>query len=185
VPSLGRTLDYQEITGDQGQQDDSPTLVIPGRWLVYTWQKLEVLLLQWDKWTFFYARCHPSSVSVAIVLTLVFAIGLSETAPAHWSQWKVFISSLLLLLDRMHNYYLLLLIWFPFVVPEPSSCDLCMHNTQEGHAVTRTFLFHTYYSCTGSVVRSCTHNHITYIVCSHGNQHICFSLTYYPWEQCL
>jgi hypothetical protein len=110
----------------------------------------------------------------------------------HWldSQWKAFISSLLSLWGRMHNYSLLLLIWSSFEVLEPSSCDLCMHTTGARRVVTRTLLFHTYYfhsyySCAGSVIRSCTHNHTTYLVCSHGNQHICFNPTYHPQEQCL
>jgi hypothetical protein len=85
----------------------------------------------------------------------------------------------------MHNYCLLLLIWSPFTAPEPSSCDLCIHTTQAGSVVTRTLLFHTYSSCAGSVIRSYTHNHNTYLVCSHGNQHICFSPTYRPREQWL
>jgi hypothetical protein len=32
---------------------------------------------------------------------------------------------------------------------------------------------------------SCTHNHTTYLVCSHGNQQICFNPTYCPREQWL
>jgi hypothetical protein len=71
------------------------------------------------------------------------------------------------------------------MVPEPSSCDLCMHTTWAGNVVSRTLLFRTYYSCAGSVIGSCTHNHTTYLVCSHGNQHICFNPTYRPWEQWL
>jgi hypothetical protein len=51
--------------------------------------------------------------------------------------------------------------------------------------VSRTLLFHTYYSCAGSVIGSCSHNHTTYLMCSHGNQHICFSPTYCPWERWL
>jgi hypothetical protein len=98
-------------------------------------------------------------------------------------RWKFFICSLLSLLGRMHNYCLLLLIWSPFSAPEPSSCDLCMHTTQAGSVVTRTLLFHTYYSCAGSVIRSYTHNHTTYLECSHGNHHICFNPTYCPQEQ--
>jgi hypothetical protein len=31
-------------------------------------------------------HCHPLSVSVAVVLTLIFAIGLAETSPANWTQ---------------------------------------------------------------------------------------------------
>jgi hypothetical protein len=40
------------------------------------------------------------------------------------SQWKVFICSLLSLLGMMHSCCLLLLMWFPFMASEPSSCDL-------------------------------------------------------------
>jgi hypothetical protein len=99
--------------------------------------------------------------------------------------WKVFIGSLLPLFGRMHNYCLLLLIWFIFMVPEHSSCDLCIHTTQAGSVVTRTLLFHTHYSCADTVIRSCTHNHTTYLMCSHVNQHICFNLTYCPQEKWL
>jgi hypothetical protein len=130
-------------------------------------------------------HCHPLSVSVAVVLTLVFTMGLAETTPANWTHCESFFSSLLPLQDRMCNYHLLLLIWFPFMAPEPSSCDLCMHTTWTGNVVTRTLLFHTYYSCAGSVIRSCTHNHTTCLVCSHGNQHICFNSTFCPQEQWL
>jgi hypothetical protein len=51
---------------------------------------------------------------------------------------KVFISSLLPLLGRMHNYCLLLLMCFPFGVPELSSCDPCILITQLGQGVTGT-----------------------------------------------
>jgi hypothetical protein len=68
---------------------------------------------------------------------------------------------------------------------EPSPCDQCMHTVQAGSVVTRTLLFHTHYSHAGTVMGSCTHNHTTYVVCSHGNQHICFNLTYCPREQWL
>jgi hypothetical protein len=85
----------------------------------------------------------------------------------------------------MHIYYLLLLIWFPFTAPEPSSCDLCMCTTQTGNVVTKTLLLHTYYPCAGSVIRSCTHNYTTYLVCFHGNHNICFNPTYCLREQWL
>jgi hypothetical protein len=39
-------------------------------------------------------HCHPLSVSAAIVLTLVFAIGLAETAPADWTQGERFLFAL-------------------------------------------------------------------------------------------
>jgi hypothetical protein len=51
--------------------------------------------------------------------------------------------------------------------------------------VTKTLFFHTYYYCTGMVIGSCTHNHTTYLECSHGNQHICFNPTYLLQEQWL
>jgi hypothetical protein len=105
----------------------------------------------------------------------------------HWlDPWqKVVISCLLPLLDRIHHYCLLLLIWFPFMVPEPSSCDLRMHTTQAGSVATKILLFHSYNSCAGTVIGPCTYNHTIYLVCSHGNQYICFSSTYCPWEQWL
>jgi hypothetical protein len=57
-------------------------------------------------------HCHPLSVSVAVVLTLVFAIGLAE--PPHTLIGLTVKGFYLLssLLNGMHNYYLLLLIWF-------------------------------------------------------------------------
>jgi hypothetical protein len=60
-----------------------------------------------------------------------------------------------------------------------------MHITRAGNVVTRTLLFHTYYSCAGSVIGSCTHNHTTCLEWSYGNQHICFNPTYCLWEQWL
>jgi hypothetical protein len=54
-----------------------------------------------------------------------------------------------------------------------------------GHIVTKTLLLHTYYSCAGSVIRSCTHNHTIYQVCSHDNQFTCFNPIYCPVEQWL
>jgi hypothetical protein len=60
-----------------------------------------------------------------------------------------------------------------------------MHTTQIGIVVTRTLLFHSYYSCAGTVIGSCTHNHTTYFVCSYVNQNIYFNPTYHPQEQWL
>jgi hypothetical protein len=110
---------------------------------------------------------------------------LVETALPMAHGEKFLFALFYLFFGRMHNYCLLLLIWFPFVAPESSSWDLCMHATWAGSVVTETLLFHTYYSCAGSVTGSCTHNHTTYLVCSHGNQYICFSPTYQPWGQWL
>jgi hypothetical protein len=36
-------------------------------------------------------HCHPLFVSVAVILTIVFAIGLAETDPADWSQGERFL----------------------------------------------------------------------------------------------
>jgi hypothetical protein len=58
-----------------------------------------------------------------------------------------------------------------------------MHTTQAGSVAARTLLFHTYYSCAGTIMRSCMHNLTIYSVCSHGNQHVCFNPTYSPGEQ--
>jgi hypothetical protein len=41
------------------------------------------------------------------------------------------------------------------------------------------------YSCAGSVIGSCTHNHTIYQVCSHDNQFTCFNPTYHLVEQWL
>jgi hypothetical protein len=54
-----------------------------------------------------------------------------------------------------------------------------------GRIVTKILLFHTYYSCAGFVIRSCTHNHTIYQVYSHDNQYTCFNPTYCPVEQWL
>jgi hypothetical protein len=70
--------------------------------------------------------------------------------------------------------------------PQISNCDLCMHATWAENVVCRTRLFHTYYSCAGTVIGACTHNHTTYLVCSNdGDQHTCFNPSYHPWEQWL
>jgi hypothetical protein len=84
-----------------------------------------------------------------------------------------------------HVFLLLKLISFLLGDPQTSNCDLSIHTTQAGNVVTRTLFFHTYYFCAGTVIGSCTHNHTTYLVCSHGHQYICFNPTYHPWEQWL
>jgi hypothetical protein len=57
-----------------------------------------------------------------------------------------------------------------------------MHIVWAGRIVTKTLLFHAYYSCAGSVLGSCTHNHTIYQVCSHDNQYTCFNPIYRPQE---
>jgi hypothetical protein len=56
---------------------------------------------------------------------------------------------------------------------------------QAGYIVTKTALFHTYYSCAGTVIGSYTHNHTTSQVCSHDKQFNCFNPTYCPVEKWL
>jgi hypothetical protein len=36
-------------------------------------------------------HCHPLSVSVAVVLTLILTIGLAETAPTNWNYGEKFL----------------------------------------------------------------------------------------------
>jgi hypothetical protein len=45
-------------------------------------------------------------------------------------------------------------------------------------------VFHAY-SCAGTVVGSCTHNHTTYSVCFHDSQYICFNPICHSQEQWL
>jgi hypothetical protein len=69
--------------------------------------------------------------------------------------------------------------------PQALDCDSCMRTTQAGSAVTKTLIFHTYYSCAGTIPGSCTHNYTTYSMCFHDGQYICFNPIYRPWEQWL
>jgi hypothetical protein len=77
--------------------EQQPCSSHPGSLLVYAWQKLEESTIQWDKWNVFYAsyftvmHCHPLSLSVAVVLTLVLAVGLMETAPTNWTHDEKFL----------------------------------------------------------------------------------------------
>jgi hypothetical protein len=57
--------------------------------------------------------------------------------------------------------------------------------TQVGSAITKTLVFHAYYSCAGTIAGSCTHSHTTYSVCFHDGQCICFNPIYCPQEQWL
>jgi hypothetical protein len=90
-------------------------------------------------------------------------------------------------LPLLHKFLVLiwLLIWFPFTALGSSSCGPCLCTVQAESIVTKTLLLHIYYSCAGSVIRSYTHNHTTYQVCSHDNQYACFNPTYRPVEQWL
>jgi hypothetical protein len=90
-------------------------------------------------------------------------------------------------LPLLHKVSVLTWLWicFPFAAQKSSSCDPCMCIVQAGCIVTKILLFHTYYSCAGSVIRSCTQNHTIYQICSHDNQFIYFNPTYCPVEQWL
>jgi hypothetical protein len=88
-----------------------------------------------DKWVIFHTsylivmRCHLLTVFVAVVFTLVFAIGLAETTPTECSHGeRFFICFLLSLLSRMHNYWS----GFPFGPPSlPPVIYVCMLLRQE------------------------------------------------------
>jgi hypothetical protein len=56
---------------------------------------------------------------------------------------------------------------------------------QAGSAVTKTLVFHIYYSCARTIVGSCTHSHTAYSVCFHDGQYTCFNLIYHPRGQWL
>jgi hypothetical protein len=116
-----------------------------------------------------------SSTRKNLLLTLEEKIGITVTAPAGWSQIKrLSLAAFFSPTDRMWYCFWLLLSWVPFANLNPSSCELCLHITQTGNIIARTLLFHNYYSCAGTVTRSCFHNGATYSVCSHNNQHTCF-----------
>jgi hypothetical protein len=74
-----------------------------------------------------------------------------------------------------HVVFLLILVSSLPGHPQALDCDSCMHTTQAGSTVTKTLLFLTYYSCVGTIVGSCIHNHTIYSVCSHYGQYICFT----------
>jgi hypothetical protein len=82
-------------------------------------------------------------------------------------------------------FFLLILVSFLSGDPQALHCDSCMCTTQAGSAVTKTLVFHTHYSCAGTVVGSCTHKHATYSVCVHDGQYICFNPIYQPQERWL
>jgi hypothetical protein len=66
-----------------------------------------------------------------------------------------------------HVFLLLILVSSLPGDPQALDCDSCMCITWAGSAVTKTLVFHTYYSCVGTIVGSCTHNHIAYSVFFH------------------
>jgi hypothetical protein len=98
-----------------GQQ---PCSSHPKSWLVYIGQKLRSQLSNRQTGCFSHQLSHCNALSFLICVCCCcshpsLSHKLGRNLP-HWliSQWKVCICSLLSLLSRMHNYYLLLLIWF-------------------------------------------------------------------------
>jgi hypothetical protein len=110
-----------------------------------------------------------------------------STLAYHWAPRGYTSPANFLPLPLLHKFLVLiwLSIWFPLAAPISSSYDPCMCIAWAGSIVTKTLLFHTYYSCAGSVMGSCIHNHTTYQVCSPDNQYTCFNPTYHPVEQWL
>jgi hypothetical protein len=106
-------------------------------------------------------HCHLLFISAAVVLTLVFAIGLVETTPLIDLTVKGFY--LLFSISFGQAAYLLFIVTglVSFCGPRALPCDLGICTTRAESVVTKTLLFHTYYSCAGSVTMSCTHNHTT------------------------
>jgi hypothetical protein len=88
-------------------------------------------------------------------------------------------------MSPFHVFFLLILVSSLPGDLEALDCNSCMCTAQVGSVVTKTLVFHTYYSCVGTVVGSCTHNHTTYSVCSPDGQCICFNPIYHPWDQWL
>jgi hypothetical protein len=84
-----------------------------------------------------------------------------------------------------HVFLLLNLISSLLGNSQSSNCDVCMHTIQEGSVNTKTLLSHTYYSCSGTIIRACAHNHISNLFYSQGDQNTCFKITYHAWEQWL
>jgi hypothetical protein len=64
-------------------------------------------------------HCHPLFVSVVVILTIIFAIGLAETDPTDWTHGERFDLLCSISLGRMHNYCLLFLMWLPFITSDP------------------------------------------------------------------
>jgi hypothetical protein len=86
-------------------------------------------------------------------------------------------------MSPFHVFFLLILASSLPGDPLALHCGSRMCTTQAGSVVTKTLVFHTYYSCAGTVIGSCTHNYTTYSVCSYYGQYICFKPIYHYWEQ--
>jgi hypothetical protein len=109
-------------------------------------------------------HCHPLSVSIAVVW---------QKPHSQLDPWrKVFISSLLHLLGKMHNYCLLLLIWSPFMVPGPSLIPwpVYLQNLVRS-GIYWTLLYHTNFSCQGEISETCTHNKTPILLVVQGMNH--------------
>jgi hypothetical protein len=86
----------------------------------------------------------------------------------------------------LFHVFLLLNLSSPFLRnSQISNYDLFMHTIQAGNLSPELCFSILNYSCAGTVIGARTHNHTTYLVCAHGDQHICFNPTYHPQEQWL
>jgi hypothetical protein len=114
-----------------------------------------------------------------------------QPCSSHSGSWLVYTQQKLeespispLRMSPFHVFFLLILVSSLPRDPQVLDCGSCMNTTWAGN-VTKTLAFHTYYSCAGTVVGSCPHNHTTYLVCSHNDQYICFNPICCPREQWL
>jgi hypothetical protein len=157
--------------------------------------------------SFSQVRVHPDLASQCkITLWNAHANPWQDPAPRRWQvttneqepcssnfgSWLVYILRNLeklpissLRTSPFHVFFLLILAGSLLWDPQALDCDSCMCTIQVAIVVTKTLVFHTYYSCAAILVGSCTHNHTTYSVCCHDGQCICFKPICLPQEQWL
>jgi hypothetical protein len=116
-------------------------------------------------------RCQPcSSHSGSWLVYKLQKLEESPILPLRMSLFHVF--SLLILVSSLLGD-----------LPQPWTVTRVCGLPERG--VTKTLVFHTCYSCAGTIVVSCTCNHTTYSVWFHDGQCICFNPIYHPLEQWL
>jgi hypothetical protein len=135
-------------------------------------------------------HCHPLFVFVAIILTIIFARGLAETTPTDWTHGERFLLAVFYLFWELLSIVtgVVCLRGLRALPPLTYVCILLreeMLSLGLCYSILLYYYLCHYYSCAGTGIRSCTHNHTIYSVCSRGNQHICFNPTYCPQEQWL
>jgi hypothetical protein len=115
-------------------------------------------------------HCHPLFVSLAIVLTLIFAIGLVETIPTDWTHSKKLLLALFYLfwagyITTVYCYWSGFLSWSQS--PHPMTY-VCILPGQEVLSLRLCFFVLI-------IPVQAPSGHTLYSVCSHGNQHVCFN----------